>query len=288
MQRTLLALFLFLSLNCFGQIQAGAFLGSTGYIGDLNDKPLKRLKPAVGLSLTYQPFNRFGFRGNVLIGKVEGADKYSGSTFLKQNRNLSFQSRILEVGLVGEFTPFNLDDIRWSPYAFAGVAFFHFNPYVIDSNEKVFLKPLQTEGQGFPENPERKKYSNNQLAIPFGGGLKYRIKEGTTLALELGFRRLRTDYLDDVSGFYTDGELLRQRLGERAYRLSYRGDEVAGSDPAYPDNGYALKNAERGNPKTADWYYYFGLHLSFNLGAGYGKTSASGNKRGYGCPVNAF
>jgi hypothetical protein len=97
---------------------------------------------------------------------------------------------------------------------------------------------------------------------------------------------LFTDYLDDVSGNYADSASLLAAKGPLAVKYSYRGNEVPGSAPGYPDNGYATKNAERGNPKTKDWYYLTGLHVTFRLGGGYGKTSASGRKKGYGCPSN--
>ncbi len=58
-----------------------------------------------------------------------------------------------------------------SSYVFGGVALFHFDPYVMDSGEKVFLKPLSTEGQGLAEYPDRKAYSLTQFTLPFGAGV---------------------------------------------------------------------------------------------------------------------
>lgn len=286
MKIPILFLFLFFSQASFSQLHLGVFAGGSNYIGELNDKIYKRTKPAVGLSLNYEVSERFMLRSGITLAKVEGGDQYGGSDFLKQNRNLSFQSGITEFSLLGELTTFNLYNMRWSPYIFGGIAVYRFNPYVLDSGKKVFLQPLGTEGQGLPEYPDRKPYALTQFAVPFGAGVKYNLSDNIRLGFEVGLRRLFTDYLDDVSLAYADEDLLLAAGGPGAVRFAYRGNEVPGEHPQYPDIGYPTKNAERGNPKTKDWYYFTGLHLTFRLNGGYGKTFASGNKSGYGCPVN--
>ena len=59
------------------------------------------------------------------------------------------------------------------------------------------LQPLGTEGEGFYKG--EKKYNLTQLAIPIGGGFKYAISNNVRIGIEVGFRKLFTDYLDDVS-----------------------------------------------------------------------------------------
>src|SRR5205085_10096697 len=128
----------------------------------------KRTKPAVGLSLNYELSDRFMLRSGFNLAKVEGGDPYSGSTLLKQIRNLSFTSNITEFSLIGELTTFNLYNIRWSPYFFGGIAVYHFNHYVKESaGAKIFLQPLSTEGQRLSIYPERKPYNLPQFAIPY-------------------------------------------------------------------------------------------------------------------------
>jgi opacity protein-like surface antigen len=286
MKRSFPFLLLFVAQTAFTQFHLGVFGGGASYVGELNDKPYSRTKPAVGVSLNYEISDRVMLRSGLTFGKVEGGDKFGRSMFLQQNRNLSFQSNITEFSLIGELTAFNLYNIRWSPYIFGGFALYRFNPYVRDSGRKVFLQPLGTEGQGLAEYPDRQPYRLTQFAIPFGGGIKYNVNDNIRVGLELGFRRLFTDYLDDVSTFYADEDLLLSARGPQAVRFAYRGDEVPGEDAAYPDNGYPVKDAQRGNPKTRDWYFFTGLHLTFRLNSGYGKTDASGKRRGYGCPAN--
>ena len=64
-----------------------------------------------------------------------------------------------------------LQDHALTPYVFAGIALYHFNPYTTDtSGTKYFLKPLSTEGEGFVQG--KNNYNLTQLAIPFGAGVK--------------------------------------------------------------------------------------------------------------------
>ena len=286
MKNVFLFLLLATAQPALTQFHLGLFAGGASYMGDLNDKPFKRTKPALGLSLNYELSDRVMLRSGLTLGKVEGGDRYSGSAFLKQNRNLSFQSRITEFSLIGELTVFNLYNIRWSPYVFGGVAAYHFDPYVQDSGRRYFLQPLGTEGQGLSEFPDRKPYALTQFAIPFGGGIKYNISDNVRLGVELGFRRLFTDYLDDVSKTFADENALLAARGPQAVRISYRGDDVPGETANYPDNGYPVKNTQRGNPETADWYYFTGIHLTFRLNNRNGNNGSSGRKSGYGCPTN--
>jgi hypothetical protein len=188
---------------------------------------------------------------------------------------------------VGEYYLFNLNERSYSPYAFAGLAVFHFDPYAFDANhQKVFLKPLSTEGEGLPGYPDRKPYSLTQFAIPFGGGIKFAVTENIRIGLEIGMRKLFTDYLDDVSKNYIDPNDLFAAKGQEAVDMSYRGDELPGGDPNYPG-----KLVQRGNPKSKDFYYFTGIHLTFRLGGengggSYYRGGGGGRKSRYGCPAN--
>jgi hypothetical protein len=137
--------------------------------------------------------------------------------------------------------------------------------------------------------PDRKPYSLTQPAIPFGGGIKYAINDNLRLGLELGFRKLFTDYLDDVSTTYVNPADLLAAKGQLAVDMSYRGDELPGGNPNYP-----AKGSQRGGAKKQDWYYFFGLHLTYRLGSGDntnrsgvfgGGNYKGGKKKGYGCPA---
>lgn len=164
-----------------------------------------------------------------------------------------------------------------APYLFAGLSYYHFDPYTTTtgSSEKNYLQPLGTEGQGFYLN--RKKYKLNQFAIPFGGGVKFAITENVRFGIEIGLRKLFTDYLDDVSTTYIkDQALLTANNGALATALSFRGDEIR------PVQAYPTTNLTRGNPGSKDWYYFSLLTLNVRMPSSNGFLNSK--KSQLGCP----
>ena len=275
-----LSLLLTLSILAQSQLQIGLFGGLSNYVGDITDKPYQNSNGAIGITSGYQILNRVNLRAGFTYAKVNGADSLSSQEDIRL-RNLSFQSNISEFSVVAEINTFDMDYKSWSPYVFGWLAVFHFNPYTYDlQNQKVYLKPLGTEGQGIPGY--QKPYSLTQLALPFGGGIKFNISSNVRIALEVGLRKLFTDYLDDVSGNYADPNDLFTNRGQQSVELSYREDELPDGDPAYPQKGIT-----RGSPKYKDYYYFSGLHLTYLLGEGSQKSYSSkmGRNKRYGCPT---
>jgi opacity protein-like surface antigen len=278
-----------LSSVVFSQkIHVGVFGGLSAYQGDLTEKifPKKVTNGAIGVTVNYEWLEQVMIRAGYTYTVVGGADRFSDNDSLIA-RNLAFETKISEFSLVGEYYFFNLYNQKFSPYIFGGLAVYHFNPYAFNgSTQKIFLQPLSTEGQGLSQYPDRKPYSLTQLAIPFGGGIKYAFTDNLRLGLEFGFRKLFTDYLDDVSSSYVDPNDLLAAKGQLAVNMSYRGDELPGGNPNYP-----AKGAQRGGATHKDWYYFLGLHLTYRLGSGgdgggggYSGRRIRGSKRSYGCP----
>jgi len=285
----LLGSLMVLSLASFSQkIHVGIFGGLSAYNGDLTDKifPKKVTNGAIGVTVNYEWMEHVMIRAGYTYTVVGGADRFSTNDSLLA-RNLAFETKISEFSLVGEYYFFNLNDQKFSPYVFGGLAVFHFNPYAFNgSTQKIFLQPLSTEGQGLSQYADRKPYSLTQLALPFGGGIKYAFTDNLRLGLELGVRKLFTDYLDDVSTTYVDASDLLAAKGQLAVDMSYRGDELVGGNQNYP-----AKGAQRGGAAHKDWYYFLGLHLTYRLGGadsdgggGYSGRRFKGSKRSYGCP----
>ncbi len=234
--------------------------GTINYGGDLQQKnfTFSQANAAFGLGLSYNLSNHFSVAATYVSGKINASDLKSPKN---ATRNLSFYSNINEGSLTFEARLKELSySGNFSPYLFGGVAVFHFNPYTFDtSNNKVYLQPLGTEGQGLPQYPDRKIYTLTQFAIPFGVGIKYALSERLILGAELGFRKLFTDYLDDVSTTYADTAILRAERGDLVAKLSFRGDELK------PPLDFKAQK-QRGNPNHNDTYYTCLLKLSFSLG----------------------
>ncbi len=276
MRRVILVLFIGCTLSAPAQVRLGVFTGIANYQGDLVEKPFASPRAAFGLSANFPLSNHLTFRVGLTIAKIAGADSLSDKAAFR-SRNLSFQSPVTEFSLLAEYNLFDLDNRRWTPYAFTGVAVYHFNPFTYDGARKVYLQPLGTEGQGIA-GYNKAPYSLTGFAIPFGGGVKFALSDKVNLGLEAGLRKTFSDYLDDVSTAYADaGDLFKAR-GQEAVNLAFRADEVRGSTAVYP-----AKGEPRGSAKSKDYYYFTGLHLTFVLGDGNGFFHRRSNRR-YGCP----
>ncbi len=246
------------------QWNVNLFGGFSNYIGDLQHRPYttKEANGAFGAGLQYDLTGHFSVLANFTHGKLSASDaqdSYTGN----RARNLSFETSINEGNLLLEYNLLDLTEHRFTPYAFAGIAVYHFDPYAYDSTgKKVFLHILSTEGEGLPQYPNRKPYSLTQLAIPFGGGFKFRISDRVTLAYEIGLRKLFTDHLDDVSNSYISEATLLADRGPKAVEMAYRCGELKGGAP-FPGAG-----AFRGNSRHKDFYYVSGIRVTISLPSG--------------------
>ena len=275
MKRTLF-LMLLLPVFAFGQNRMHITLtgGFSNYYGDLQGKPLTldQAHGAFGAGVKYDITNHFSVRGGILYGKISADDKKNKASL--QPRNLNFHSKLLEGSVLAEYALFDLQEKQFTPYAFAGVAVYHFNPYTFDSTgAKFYLKPLSTEGQGLSQYPDRKPYALTQFSIPFGAGIRLRVSEKVTIAYEFSLRKTFTDYLDDVSTTYVDANALNLARGPKAVELSYRGGELKDGNLVYPS-----EFTVRGGAEAKDWYYFSGITATIGigdvlLGGGKGKIS---------------
>lgn len=260
-------------------LQLTVFAGFSNYQGDLQDKrfTLNQSHPAFGAGLLYEITDNLSARANITFGKVSGDDKQNSKNAA---RNLSFSTPVTDIHLGLEYCLLNPYEHNFSPYIFAGISHFNFNPSTKDTaGRNVYLQPLSTEGQGFYQG--RKKYKLSQFSIPFGGGVKFAFSEKVRLAFEIGLRKTNTDYLDDVSTTYIDQSILLTNRGQQAVDLAFRGDELK-TGLSYPSDG-----SQRGSAKSKDWYYFSGLNLSIRLPGSNEKNGGySGRKSKTGCPSN--
>ena len=294
----------------------GFSLNALNYYGDLAPKParfstdISFTRPALGLIFAHRFGPRYTLTGNFMYGTLRGADAQSADKndengASRYKRNLSFRNRIKELSVVASMDLFEnqstyLSRVKWTPYAFAGLAFFHHNPqakapdFDLDGNplpeggEWVKLQKLGTEGQRADlretdANFGAKPYKLIQIAIPFGAGVRFRLNQVVDFSVELGFRYLFTDYIDDVSKNYVDLGVFGDN--ELAKAMSYRGNELTEyADLLRPEPssveghnrtymllpGYGKENPEnvRGNRSDKDTY----MVTTFKLTYVFGKT----------------
>jgi hypothetical protein len=179
-------------------------------------------------------------------------------------RNLSFNSNVWELTLQGDFNFFRFmpgePQYNFTPYITFGAGVFSYDPYAYLDGEKVFLRPLGTEGQGSSLYPARKQYSTMGISFPIGAGIKYAVNERINIAFEVLHRITSTDYMDDVSKTYIDPAafpLNPDGTPSQAFLLSDRSYET-GEPIGIPDR-------QRGNSRQKDQFVTAMFHITFNL-----------------------
>lgn len=228
-----------------------ARLGLAGYQGDLKAKSitLAQTKLMASIGAHYDLSEHFTARSYFSLASLRADDK-KGSPDM-QERNLNFQTKLFDWELSAQYNLFSLNDRWWTPYVFTGIGIYRFNPYTKDTaDNKYFLKPLSTEGQGFTQGVDNYKLTG--FSIPLGFGATYSLNEDMRLGIEFGYRKIFTDYLDDVSGNYVNQANLLNARGQTAVDLAWRADEI--KPLPYPAGGTV-----RGNTKARDGYYFIAV-----------------------------
>lgn len=263
----------------------GFSLNAMNYFGDLVPKVniaslrLGATRPNVGVSITRRFYPRISGRLALAYGRISGDDSKAANqndpnARFRYHRNMNFINDIFEgsgvviVDLIENRNNY-LKRPDFVPYVFAGLAGFHHNPRGeaksgtaggtlpadLTAGQFYDLQPLRTEGQ-------ESAYSLWQFAIPFGGGIRYRINRNFDASLEVGWRKTFTDYLDDVSGTYSGN------LTTAAQR--YFGHDITRTDDgSFP--GFNLPGAQRGSKGGADgksrtdWYVQTGVSINYIL-----------------------
>jgi hypothetical protein len=264
-----------------GKYEIGFGIGPLFFLGDLGgnygtgktfikDVNLPLTKVSKGFYAAVYPSEFIGFRAAINHGQVEGYDHMvedkGGAEYFRKKRNLQFRSSVLEAYVAAEIYPTvfleQYDGLagKLRPYGIVGFGAFKFNPkgeYIDASGRSTWvpLKPLHLEGQGMDEYPNRKEYSLVATEIPMGFGAKYYIKDNMYIGMEVLHRKTFTDYMDDVSTDYIDGNLFDQYLSsadaQMAKQLFYRENRIGTTTrPFFPPDG-----EQRGDPKENDSFF---------------------------------
>lgn len=194
--------------------ELGGGLASFNYTGDLT-RTYDITQQTLGLQFYYIRNYENGWSGKIALaaGNIKGNDRRPIDP-LAEIRSASFKDFITEVsGQVNyEFLDFRTDKalVKFTPYLSVGAGFFLINR--IEKNAE---------------------YSNVQLMIPFGGGIKYSINPLWTLNFEFSARKLFYDYLDNIS----EQDIQNKQNSDFQF----------------------------GNWEDNDWYYFAGLSISYTF-----------------------
>lgn len=197
------------SLTVAQRAEVGFGLGTLNYTGDLvRSYNFIYSRPAGTVFYRSNLTPVMSFRTSFTGGEVSANDRHPIDP-LSSQRGASFDIILLEASTVFEYHFLNWHDerrpLRFTPYLMGGIGLFG-----ISGN-----------------NSKTAQYSNVQVAVPFGGGIKYVVRPSFYVSLEFGVRKTFFDYLDNVS-----------------------------------DGDQTTKNYQYGNPNDNDAYYFLGFSLT--------------------------
>jgi hypothetical protein len=272
-------------------IEAGLNFGPTFFLGDLGGNagkgtrflkdlnfPLTKLMK--GAFIAIHPNEWLGFRVAAQYTYIEGRDNIIDTKGVdelwRKQRNLDFRSNMWEVYGAIEIYPTMLFnkyedyDPFVKPYVFVGAGIFHFDPegsYTdVNGNTTWYkLHPLHTEGEGFPQYPDKKPYALTQLNIPLGGGLKFKLSERVNTCVELLYRKTFTDYIDDVSTTYIDPNDFYLNLSPTNAAIAAKVSDKTKGIVTPGVNRYP-PGTQRGNSHNMDAYFSFVAKIGIRLG----------------------
>lgn len=252
----LLVLTLFIALPCFcfssfaqryypsgvqSRTRVAVNVGSSTYMGDLQEEQLMATTPNAGISYEYQLNPRWGLRADGLAYQLSASDANAADPGRYQ-RNLSFFSTNYELSTSLMLYLFRKLPAAYSQrkplniYALIGFGATYYNPKTIYEGKTYQLHEYRTEGVA---------YSKFSPVIPAGLGVTAKLSARFDLALEATYRVTFTDYLDDVSSSYLApheySSELAAALADRRLNKETEPASTKRGNPALKD-GYALYN----------------------------------------------
>ena len=245
-------------------VQEGEFgitAGLAHYFGDLNNRAaINRPKIALGVFFRKQFGNYTSLRISGHYAQLGYSDKYSNNEY-QQRRNLSFNTNIFEIAARGDFNFFKFiptdPNHSFTPYATIGVGFFTYDPYAFYNGEKVYLRPLNTEGQTFYQG--RKAYGTMAICFPVGFGVKYAVSDKINISFEIAHRFTTTDYIDDVSTTYIGIDKFPSPAGGKSLAAVMQDRSFETGAPI------GVEGRQRGFSKQKDQYAIAEIGISFNI-----------------------
>lgn len=226
--------------------ELGGWIGTSFYYGDLNNS-VGITQPGIagGLNARYNFNTRVCFKGSLNYGRI-GADDANSDNNFERNRNLKFKSHLIDLTAAFEFNFFNYvhgsPDEYYTPYLLAGLNVFHYNPKAELDGQTYALRDFTTE---------LNEYGSVNMGFVLGGGWKYDLTYDLSINIEASYRKLFTDYIDDVSTVFPDKNLLLAQKGPTAVALSDRSLV----------EGIGTQGRQRGNSKDNDAYVFAGISI---------------------------
>ena len=169
--------------------------GAMRYGGSM---PAVDTKAAVSFGLHYELTDQIHLQLTYTASEAGGGDSALINSAHMGNDTRSntyyFRSNINEFTLTGSYDFFNLNDgYKFTPFVLAGGGMYNFKPYQV-------VEYANAKGALRKENQAMKQvepFSNWQVNVPVGVGLKWAFSPNTQLKLEGKYRLLFNPYLDN-------------------------------------------------------------------------------------------
>lgn len=294
-------------------LSVGAGLNANSYFGDLHSLEFenifrtRRYRPGISLFAEKMISPRVALSAAISWNRIAADDYHNADPdqdIFNYTRNLSFRNDIFELAAIMKYH-FKKNEYTYverpffSPYIFMGAGIFYNNPKaripeftqdgvrIPDSGKWQALRELGTEGQ-LSDAYQISTYSLFQPVVPLGLGAQWKVNNNFNINLEICFRYIFTDYLDDVGGNYVDLGALDSDL---AKVFSDRSQEINSSNGRNPRDfsmisrytqkkdyrsgydglryevyeGFGEEGRPRGDDKKADFYVTAGIRLTYIL-----------------------
>ena len=217
------------------QYEIGLGLGGATYSGDI----IRRLDPTqIGVQGTLfgrRNFdNAWSLRGGISVSRLNAADSVAPLDPVAALRNAHFQGTLVELSAIMEFHFLDYmshqSTTRFSPFGFFGLGY------------GLFF----ANGQGHEGDPTDTDYRAGSPVIPFGLGVKYKLKDRVLVSFEGGARATFSDAFDKIGN-------------ESVYYPRFISDPVTGGQAVNPTG------INFGNNSDRDWYYFLGITISYSF-----------------------
>jgi hypothetical protein len=170
------------------------------------------------LGYRYQGHPHYSVRLVAEQGEFRASDAAS-SRADRLARGITVRTQTQSVWVMSEvsFLPMRIPSFRFqhTPYLFSGLGITAYRPQGQYLGEWIDLRPLGTEGQGLAGSGTT-IYGTRALSIPLGLGWRAHLGPWFTAQAEVQWTWIQSDYVDDVSGDYTDVAILREARGDAA------------------------------------------------------------------------
>lgn len=240
-------------------------VGSTGLLGDLGggyengksgpwDLNLESTRYMIGGAIHLNPNNKHSaaFHLNHLL--LYANDRYSKNES-RRFRNLNVATRVFEANTIVYKRLYHETNRDYQSLIKIGTGcgLFWFNPTANYDGKRYSLAQLNTEGQNF--RPELKDYAQFSVSVPIYLTFNKSYYNGYSFGVELGVRKLFTDYIDDVSTTYAGFNELQENNGTLSANIA---------DANLSNTPYTT-GTKRGNENNNDSYFHLAFTVSKRL-----------------------